>query len=83
MIYRKRCCPLKYRVGDSVLKKGFCRKGGCMDFKWLGQYDIIKDVGKGFYALKSQESGQLIECIHGAHLKMYNKVSLQILMCTN
>ena len=72
---RKHCHLLKYRVGDSVLKKDFCRKkqkGGCMDFKWLGPYEIIKDVGKGFYALKNQESGRLIERIHGAHLKMYN-----------
>ena len=72
---RKHCRPCKYKVGDHVLKKDFRRKkrkGGCLDYKWLGPYEIIRDGGKGFFALKCTESGKLVERVHGAHLKLYN-----------
>ena len=60
--------------GVKVFKKDFCRKkrkGGGLDNKWLGPYEILKDLGKGFFSLKSIESGQVIQRIHGAHLKRY------------
>lgn len=54
---RKHSKPLKFVVGTRVMKKDFRRKkrkGGCMDFKWLGPYEILKDVGKGFFALRCE-----------------------------
>lgn len=76
---RKHCsCPLKYECGDLVLKKDFNRrkrKGGGMDYKWLGPYEVIKDVGRGFFALRCKDSGQVIERINGAHLKTYQTPS--------
>ena len=32
-----------------------------MDHKWLGSYEVIKDVSKGFFSLKSVESGKTIK----------------------
>ena len=49
---------LKFEVGVKVLKKDFLRKkrkGGCMDHKWLGPYEVIKDVGQGFFNQKCRE----------------------------
>ena len=40
-----------------------------MDHKWLGPYDIIKNVGKGFFTIRRMDSGDVIKRIHGAHLK--------------
>ena len=71
---RKHSIPPKFGVGVKVLKKDFLRKkrkGGCMDHKWLGPYEVIKDICKGFFSLKSVESGKTIKRIHGAHLKVY------------
>ena len=72
---RKHSCSLmKFDNGTQVLKKDFRRKkrkGGCMDHKWLGPYEILKDVGKGFFALKCLNSGKIIDRVHGAHLKIY------------
>ena len=39
-----------------------------MDYRWLGPYEVIKDVGLGFFALRCEDSGRIIERIHGAHL---------------
>ena len=67
---------IKFNIGTQVLKKDFRRKkrkGGCMDHKYLGPFEILKDVGKGFFALKCLDSGKIIERVHGAHLKIYQK----------
>ena len=42
-----------------------------MDHKWLQPYEVIKDVGKGFFSIKSVENDTIIKQIHGAHLKVY------------
>lgn len=42
-----------------------------MDPKWLGPFSITKDLGKGFYKLKSIANSKLIVKINGAHLKIY------------
>ena len=42
-----------------------------MDYKWLGPYEITKDLSKGFFSLKNIESGKEFKRIHGAHLKQY------------
>ena len=74
MYHRKHSNPPKFAVGNKVLKKDFLRKkrkGGCMDYKWLGPYEVMKDVGKGFFSLKDMENGKIVNRIHGAHLKVY------------
>jgi hypothetical protein len=78
---RKHSIPCKYKVGDNVLKKDFRRKkrkGGCLDHKWLGPYEVIRDVGKGFLALRCTESGKIIQRVHGAHLKFYNVPEMDV-----
>lgn len=42
-----------------------------MDPNWLRPYEIIKDLGKGFLALKCIESGDIVKRVHGAYLKVY------------
>ena len=44
-----------------------------MDHKYFGPFEILRDVGKGFFALKCLDSGKIIERVHGAHLKIYQK----------
>lgn len=51
---RKHSYPLiKFNIGTQVLKdfRRKKRKGGCVDHKYQGPYDILKDVGKGFLLL--------------------------------
>ena len=43
-----------------------------MDNRWLGPYQIIKDLGKGFFSLHNLDTGKIIQRVHGAHLKIYN-----------
>ena len=48
------------------------RKGGKMDYKWLGPYTIVKSLGKGLYALKATDgSVGVIDRVHGTRLKPY------------
>ena len=42
-----------------------------MDYKWLGPYEVMKDLGKGFFSLKDMENGKIVNRIHDAHLKVY------------
>ena len=42
-----------------------------MGHKWLGSYEVVKNLGKGFFTLQNMESGQIIQQIHGTHLKLY------------
>lgn len=71
---QKHCRPTKFSVGTKVLRKDFLRKkrrGRGMDYKWLCPYVITKDLSKGFFSLRSTESGKEVRRIHGAHLKQY------------
>ena len=72
---RKHATPLKFKVGSMVLMKDFRRKkrkGGKMDPKWLGPFSVAKDLGKGFYKLKSMANSTCImKKVNGAHLKIY------------
>ena len=44
---------------DYEMKK---RKGGKMDYRWLGPYIIEKSHGKGLYALKvANNSGKVLQ----------------------
>lgn len=43
-----------------------------MDPQWLGPFKVAKDLGKGFYALKSMEVDTIVtKRINGMHLKIY------------
>ena len=55
---RKHANPTVYKVGSKVLAKDFLRrkrKEGKLDYRWLGPYVIMKNLGKG-------ESSNRIEC---------------------
>ena len=48
------------------------RKGGKMDYRWLGPYTIVKALGKGLYTLEAgDESSKIIDRVHGTRLKPY------------
>ena len=58
------------------MKKDFRRKkrkGGKLDYKWLGPYFISHDCGKGFYRLSSVDDCEIVvvKRVNGAHLKLY------------
>eukprot|EP00731_Ephydatia_muelleri_P024390 Em0016g661a len=51
-----------YSAGTHVLKKDFRkkkRKGGKLDFPWVGPYLITRSLGKGFYELQSCGKGRV------------------------
>ena len=56
-------------IRDNKRKK---RKGGKLDYRWLGPYEIVKSLGKGLYSLKGVENPEkVIERVHGTRLKSY------------
>ncbi len=49
---------ISFQVGSFVMKKDFTRKkrrGGKLDPKWVGPFQITAVLGKGLYSLKSYE----------------------------
>ena len=58
-----------------MLRKDFMRKkrkGGKMDPQWLGPFKVARDLGKGFYSLKSIDNNSIVtKRIHGNHLIVY------------
>ena len=53
-----------FNVGSVVLKKDFTRrkrKGGKMDYRWLGPYVISASLGKGLFKLK-ELNGDKVGC---------------------
>ena len=34
-----------------------------MGHKWLGPYEVVKNLSKGFFTLQNMESGQIIQHI--------------------
>ena len=70
---RKRGKRPHIAIGDKVLKKDFRRKkraGGALHPKWLGPYEVIKDIGKGLFVVKKCDNGK-VDHIHADHLKVY------------
>ena len=70
---RKRGKRSHFAIGDKVLKKDFrCKKraGGDLDPKWLGPYEVIKDIGKGLFLVKRCDNGK-VDLVHGDHLKVF------------
>lgn len=72
----KHAKPCVYEVGAKVLLKDFTRKkrkGGKLDVKWIGPFQITKSLGKGVYMLMSIENPAIkAKRVTGAHLKPYN-----------
>ena len=61
---KKHNTELCFDVGSFVLKKDFRRKkrkGGKLDYRWVGPYKIVKSLGKGLFALKKISSGKVID----------------------
>lgn len=51
----KFCASSCFSVGSTVLKKDFTRRkrrGGKLDYRWLGPYTITAALGKGLFQLK-------------------------------
>ena len=66
---RKRGKGSHFGIGNKVLKKDFRRKkraGGALDPKWLGPYEVMKDIGKGLCS----DDGK-VDLAHGDHLKVF------------
>ena len=69
-----------YSAGTHVLKKNFRkkkRKGGKLDFPWVGPYLITRSLGKGFYELQSCGKGRVttIPRVSHVHIKVYKSLS--------
>ena len=67
-----------YSVGTQVLKKDFRkkkRKGGKLDFPWVGPYLLTKSLGKGFYELQSCGKGHVTTIPRVSHIKVYKSLS--------
>lgn len=67
--------PCVYDVGRKVLLKDFTRKkrkGGKLDRKWIGPYEIKKNLGRGLYALSAIGNPSVsVKRVTGAQLKPY------------
>ena len=72
---RKHTVVGSFSSGALVLKKDFTRKrrrGGALDFRWLGPYTITNSLGKGLYRLVHQQTGTVVNRVNGFHLKPYH-----------
>lgn len=52
---RKHFSTVHFTIGDTVLKKDFRRKkrkGGKLDYRWMGPYVITNSLGRGLFCLK-------------------------------
>ena len=52
---RKHTLASSFSIGALVLKKDFTqkrRRGGALDYRWLGPYTIATSLGKGLYCLE-------------------------------
>jgi hypothetical protein len=56
------------------LKKDFTRKrrrGGALDYRWLGPYTIVHSLGKGLYSIVDKTTGKVLDRVNGFHLKPF------------
>lgn len=76
---RKHSIPETFAVGSTVLRKDFTRKkrkGGKLDYKWLGPYRITHSIGRGIYRLQLiADPKKTVNRVNGVHLKAYKMVS--------
>ena len=72
---QRHCHPQVFKVGALVLKKDFTRKkrkGGKLDSKWEGPYEIVCSLGCGLYRLQNvHHPKKLVARVNGVHLKKY------------
>ena len=64
-----------FSIGALVLKKDFTRKrrrGGALDYRWLGLYTITTSLGKGLYRLECVQTGAVVNRVNGFHLKPFH-----------
>ena len=78
--YNKKHANLSvHAIGSKVLVKHFThkkRREGKLDFRWLGPYYIMKNIGKGSYLLQ-EESTLKEKKVNGAHIKPYTLLVVQ------
>ena len=63
-----------YSTGILVLKKDLTRKkrkGGKLDEKWEGPFQIIANLGKGMYRLEEVRNKKILQRVCGMHMKPY------------
>ena len=66
--------PEVFKVAGMVLKKDFKRKrkGGKLDTKWEGLYEIVCSLGRDLYCLRDvHHPNKVLSCVSGMHLKKY------------
>ena len=74
---KKHANPSVYAIGSIVLVKDFtCKKWkeGKLDFRWLGPYYIMRNLGKGSYLLQ-EESTMQEKNVNGAHIKPFSFIA--------
>ena len=53
--------------------------GGKLDIRWTGPYEIVEDLGKQRYKVKSQKTGKVLKStVHCCRLKPYIKPATDI-----
>lgn len=71
----KHAKPCIYDVGAKVLLKDFTRKkrkGGKLDKKWMGPFQIRKSLGKGLFMISAVNNPEVsVKRVNGSHLKPY------------
>ena len=63
-----------YSTGTLVLEKDLARKkrkGGKLDEKWEGPFQIIANLGKGMYRLEEVRNKKILQRVCGMHMKPY------------
>eukprot|EP00731_Ephydatia_muelleri_P001994 Em0001g1994a len=77
---RKRGKGSHFGIGDKVLKKDFRCKNpaeGALDPKWLGPYEVMKDIGKGLFLVKRGDDGKNIRTKQQLNIRNHMHVSMQ------
>ena len=73
---KKHAKPELFAAGQLVLKKDFRRrkrKGGKLDFRYVGPFEIKRKLGNGVFELANCNGGDERIRVTGAHLKPYHK----------
>ena len=73
-LYDRKHNPNELQVGTTVLNEKLVkkqRKGGKMDYRWLGPYPINRCIGRGVYELKYMKGAVLMTKVNVNRLKVY------------
>eukprot|EP00731_Ephydatia_muelleri_P032744 Em0024g288a len=77
---RRRGKGSHFGIGDKVLKKDFrCKKRarGALDPKWLGPYEVMKDIGKGLFLVKRCDDRKNIRTNQQLNIMQKSHMSMQ------